>query len=51
MWQLDLGLPLSLQLVIPGVLEVNDLLLLEIGLIILLLYIRMVGPLTTVVNV
>ena len=36
---------------IPGVLEVNDLLLLEIALIILLLYIRMVGPLMTIVNV
>ena len=36
---------------IPGVLEVNDLVLLEIALIILLLYIRMVGPLTTIVNV
>ena len=36
---------------IPGVLEVNDLLLLEIALIILLFYVRMVGPVTTIVNI
>ena len=36
---------------IPGILEVNDLVLLDIALIILLIYIRMVGPMTTIVNI
>ena len=36
---------------IPGILEVNDLVLLDIALLILILYIRMVGPMTTIVNI
>ena len=36
---------------IPGILEVNDLVLLDIALLIVILYIRMVGPMTTIVNI
>ena len=36
---------------IPGILEVNDLVLLDIAPLILLIYIRMIGPMTTFVNI